>query len=214
MARDDDLVAYLAGDGGGPLSPEEIADLDELRAVLADTSLWSEPPAGLEDQVIAAITAEARQAPPVVDLSKVRERRRRGLVGVGAAILATAAAVAAFAVFGPDRSNQPDFAMSLQATELAPGATGHADLTKTQSGWRIELDATGLRRLDNGQFYEAWLKKDDVLVPLGTFNEGQKVTLWSGVPVTEFRTLTITIEMADGEQASSGQRVLVGTVAG
>lgn len=212
MARDDDLVAYLAGDGGGLLSPEEISDLDELRAVLADTSLWSEPPAALEDQVVAAITAEARQAPPIVNLSEVRERRRSRLVGVGAAILATAAAVAAFAVFGPDRGDRPDFAMSLQATELAPGATGRADLTKTQSGWRIELDATGLRRLDNGQFYEAWLKKDTVLVPIGTFNEGQKVTLWAGVPVTEFKTLTITIEMSDGDQASSGQRVLVGTV--
>jgi hypothetical protein len=212
MPRDDDLVAYLAGDGGGPLSPEEIADLDELRAVLADTSTWSEPPPELEDLVVAAIVAEARQAPPVVDLTAVRESRRRRAVGLGAAILAAAAAVLAFAVFGPDR-NQPDFSMSLQATELAPGATGHVDLTKTQSGWRVELDATGLPRLDNGQFYEAWLKSDtNLLVPIGTFNEGKKVTLWAGVPVTEYKTLTVTIEATDNEQASSGKRVLVGTV--
>jgi hypothetical protein len=214
MPRDDELVAYLAGDGEGQLSPEEISDLDELRAVLGDTSTWSEPPPGLEDSVVAAITAEARQAPPVIDFSEARERRRRRrLAGMGAAILAAAAAVAAFAVFGPD-SNRPDFAMALQATELAPGASGHADLTQTPSGWRIELDATGLPRLDNGQFYEAWLKKDTILVPIGTFNQGTKVTLWAGVPVSEFRSLTITIEKADGEQGSSGQRVLVGTVNG
>lgn len=212
MPRDDDLVAYLAGDGGGPLSPEEIADLNELRAVLGDTSTWSEPPPELEELVVAAIVAEARQVPQVVDLTAVRERRRRRAVGVGAAILATAAAVVAFAVFGPDRGDRPDFSMALQATALAPGATGHADLTKTQSGWRVELDATGLPRLDNGQFYEAWLKKDDVLVPIGTFNEGKKVTLWAGVPVTDYKTLTVTIEATDNNQASSGQRVLVGTV--
>src|SRR5258706_16135840 len=104
MPRDDDLVAYLAGDGEGQLSPEEISDLDELRAVLGDTSLWSEPPAFLEDHVVAAIAAEARQAPAVVTLREVRERRRRWLVGVGSAILAAAAAVAAFAVFGPDQA--------------------------------------------------------------------------------------------------------------
>jgi hypothetical protein len=36
--------------------------------------------------------------------------------------------------------------------------------------------------------------------------------LWAGVPVTEYKTLTITIEATDNDQASSGQRVLVGTV--
>jgi hypothetical protein len=25
-------------------------------------------------------------------------------------------------------------------------------------------------RLDNGQFYQAWLKNGDILVPIGTFN--------------------------------------------
>jgi hypothetical protein len=207
------MVAYLAGDGAGAaLSPEEIADLDELRAVLGDTRTWSEPPPGLEDEVVAAISAEARQLPPVIDLSAARERRRRRAVGVGAAIVAAAAAVVAFAVIGPNH-DKPDFSMALQATPLAQGATGHVDLTKTSSGWRIELDATGLPRLDNGQFYQAWLKNDaNVLVPIGTFNEGQDVTLWAGVPVTEYRTLTITIEKADNEQGSSGQRVLVGTV--
>jgi hypothetical protein len=212
MPRDDDLVAYLAGDDGGPLSPEEIADLDELRAVLGDTSTWSEPPPELEDLVVAAIVAEARQTPPVVDLSAVRAGRHRRAVGLGAAILAAAAAVLAFAVFGPDRQH-PDFSMSLQATDLAPGASGHVDLTKTQSGWRVELDATGLPRLDNGQFYEAWLRNGtNVLVPIGTFNEGKKVTLWAGVPVTEYKSLTITIEATDNDQASSGKRVLIGTV--
>ena len=33
----------------------------------------------------------------------------------------------------------------------------------------------------NGRFYEAWLRDAaGVLVPVGTFNEGRKVTLWAG----------------------------------
>jgi hypothetical protein len=51
----------------------------------------------------------------------------------------------------------------------------------------IELDATGLPRLDRGRFYQAWLRNaDGVLVPIGTFNEGQKVTLWAGVSPKDF----------------------------
>ena len=84
---------------------------------------------------------------------------------------------------------------------------------QTDSGWRIEIDATGLPRLDDGRFYQAWLKgDDDVLVPIGTFNEPREVVLWAGVSPRRFPTLTVTEEEADGDQASSGRRVLVGTI--
>ena len=85
-------------------------------------------------------------------------------------------------------------------------------MTKTTSGWRIELDATGLPRRQGALFYQAWLRSAaGVLVPIGTFNEGQHVTLWAGVSPKEYAGLTVTREQADGNQASSGQRVLVGT---
>ena len=94
-----------------------------------------------------------------------------------------------------------------------PSAGGEATLTQTSSGWRIELDATGLPRLEDGRFYAAWLRNaSGVLVPIGTFNEGQDVTLWAGVSPKDFTTLTVTREQADGDQASSGERVLVGPV--
>ena len=110
-------------------------------------------------------------------------------------------------------SSSQRFEAALAATELAPGARGQATLTKTSSGWRIELDASGLPRLDAGRFYEAWLRNEaGVLVPVGTFNEGHHVTLWAGVPPTAFTTLTVTREQADGDQRSSGEKVLVGTV--
>ena len=82
---------------------------------------------------------------------------------------------------------------------------------KTAGGWRVTLHATGLPRLANGRFYEAWLKNPKgVLVPIGTFNQPTNITLWAGVPPTQFPTLTITRQQANGNPASSGQRVLVG----
>lgn len=93
------------------------------------------------------------------------------------------------------------------------GRRGEATLTKTGSGWRIELDATGLPRLARGRFYEAWLRNTaGVFVPIGTFNEGRNVRLWAGVSSKVFATLTVARGQADGDQASSGEKVLVGTV--
>jgi hypothetical protein len=134
------------------------------------------------------------------------------LAVVGVAAAAIIAVAVTFSLRSTGSSGE-QLSMGLAATDLAPGAKGDATLTKTVSGWRIELDASGLPRLDNGRFYEAWLRNAaGVLVPIGTFNEGQKVTLWAGVSPHDFPTLTVTQEEADGNQASSGQRVLTGQV--
>jgi hypothetical protein len=47
MSRDDDRVAELAGDGGAALDPTELAELEELKALLADPAVWAEPDASL-----------------------------------------------------------------------------------------------------------------------------------------------------------------------
>jgi hypothetical protein len=86
-------------------------------------------------------------------------------------------------------------------------------MTQTTAGWKVVLHATGLVRLDNGRFYQAWLTNGaGVLVPIGTFNQGPAVTLWSGVYPQDFPMLTVTEQTANGNPASSGKRVLVGTV--
>ena len=140
----------------------------------------------------------------------MRVSRRPVLVGAAAtAVLAVAVGAAVFR----SGSSGERFHAALAATDLVPGATGAATLSKTSSGWRVEFNATGLPRLAGGRFYEAWLRNSaGVLVPIGTFNEGRKVTLWAGVSPKSFTTLTVTREQADGDQTSSGEKVLVGTV--
>jgi hypothetical protein len=213
---------------------QELAEL----AALADGSLASERRAALEARVaaspelagrlaeqeravaLARSAAEATAAPASLRAQIERQRRARRTRAPLRLVLAGAAAAAAVAVavavgvgvFGSSPSAQR-FHAALGPTGLVPGAAGKATLTKTTSGWRIELDATGLPRLDTGRFYEAWLRNAaGVLVPLGTFNEGRNVTLWAGVSPKDFTTLSVTRERADGDQTSSGEKVLVGTV--
>ena len=209
---------------------EDVAEL----AALADGSLAPDRRAALEAQVaaspeLAARLAEQKRALALVQSAadevdapaglrrriEARRHRRRTftptrLVVAGAAAVAVVAV--AIGVITSGTSGQR-FRAALGPTDVVPAANGEAWLKKTSSGWRIELHATGLPRLENGRFYEAWLRNGaGVLVPIGTFNEGTNVTLWAGVSPKTFTTLTVTRERADGEQASSGEKVLVGTV--
>ena len=222
-----------------PLDAADQAELDELRALLADPTLWSEPPAELEDSVVALIAAEAEchragsaassadppargrpadrpqsrsdptddarlnrsasdPAEPGTDYSRrpstsarpgerkqerpARRRFTRPAFLVAAAAAVVAVALSAVLMLRDPRRSRGSMSRCA-ATELAPGASGNAVMLKTDSGWEIQLDANGLPRLDNGQFYQAWLRNaDGVLVPIGTFNEGTDVILWVGRP--------------------------------
>jgi Anti-sigma-K factor rskA, C-terminal len=192
-------------------------------------------PADAADAAVAADAPAAAGAPPAAPESTqpspaarpskpTEPRRRRFNLGEifrrpayafgGLAAAAAVALVAIVIVTSGKTSPKPlHFAMVVSGTQLAPRAKGTASLTKTVSGWKIQLTATGLPHIQNGRYYQAWLKNDaGILVPVGTFNDAQKVTLWSGVPVTKFRTLTVTLQLANGNPVSSGKRVLIGRI--
>ncbi len=262
-ASDNDRISYLAGEDVEALAPDERAELDELRSLLVDESVWTEPPLELEDRVVTAIADEARAtqadptpaatpapaaqpaqaeptqlgrpagvarrasaAPPKPPRQRQAHKPRRRfpsillerplyMAGALAGVVAIIAVVTLFTTRGGGNSasSQLRFAMVVNGTDLAPGAHGSATLVKESSGWHITLMATGLPHLTNGRYYQAWLKNSaGILVPVGTFNDAVNVTLWSGVPVTQFQTLTVTRQQANGNPASSGQRVLTGTV--
>lgn len=228
---DEERIAYLAGDHAGapgPLDPADAAELDELRVLLADPAMWEMPGQHLEDTVVAAVTsaasretgdersapsASARRAPGGEHAHRARHRPRRSVVAwAGGAAAAAAVAIAiAIGVTSGTGTQATTFSAALSGTSLAPGATGQATLTQTTAGWRVTLHVSGLPRLDNGRFYQAWLKNAaGILVPVGTFNQSGDITLWSGVPPTQFPTITVTRQQANGNPASSGQRVLIG----
>jgi Anti-sigma-K factor rskA, C-terminal len=210
--------ALIAGDRAGGLEPDEAAELALLADLLADPSTWAEPSAGLEDAIVDAVanaqpTATMPLAPRATGAShEVAPRRRRVVMSAVAAAAAIAIVVVTLVVSQDGAS--PDYAAQLSATGLAPGAHASADITRTDAGFRVTLDARGLPLLQTGEYYEAWLKDAaDTLVPIGTFSSSDgRVTLWSGVSPKDFPTITVTIEALDNDQASSGRRVLVGEV--
>jgi hypothetical protein len=218
-----------------PRSEANGPEVPEL-AALADGSLPADRRGALEDRVAAspeltdrlaeqqravalAQSAAADVKAPAGLRARIEADRRtpsarapRRVLLAGAAAAAVVAAAAIGLVVSRSGTSEQQFRAALGSPPSALHATGEATLTKTSSGWRIELDASGLPRLDRGRFYQAWLRNGaGVLVPIGSFNEGKKVTLWAGVSPETFRTLTVTREQANGDQASSGEKVLVGT---
>lgn len=207
----DDDLAELAALADGSLDPRRraaaearIAGSAELAALLA------------EQKRALALTRSAAQsvdAPAGLRARVAAERRPRRPALIAAFATATLVAAVGAGVLSSGRSTD-HFDVALRATALAPGAAGDATLERTSSGWRIRLRAQGLPRLDGGRFYEAWLRNESgALVPVGTFNDGTNVTLWAGVSPERFRSLTVTRERDDGDQGSSGDKVLLGTVA-
>ncbi len=209
-------LVELAALADGSLAPERraalearVAESSELADRLAEQTRAVELTRSAAAEVQAPASLRARIEAPQ-RARRMPMPRRLALLGAGAAaVLAVAIAVS---VLGTESSAE-QFHAVLAPTDVVPGAGGEATLTKTDSGWKIELDATGLPRLEGGRFYQAWLRNAaGVLVPVGTFNEGRDVTLWAGVSPKDFTTLTVTREQADGDQGSSGDRVLVGSV--
>src|SRR5437899_1576866 len=214
--RLDGELAELAALADGSLPPGRRAALE---ARVAASSELAEQLAEQQRAVALARRATNGVEAPAALRTRIEAQRRvrrawvprRPILAGAAATIALAVAVGVV-VIGSGTSGER-FHVALAATDVVPGATGAATLGKTSSGWRIELNATGLPRLAGGRFYEAWLRNSaGVLVPVGTFNEGRKVTLWAGVSPKSFTTLTVTRERADGDQASSGEKVLTGTV--
>jgi Anti-sigma-K factor rskA len=208
-------TAELAALADGSLAPERHAALaarvaasPELAGRLAEQERAVALTRSAADEIEAPAALRERIEPRG---AQRRPLRRWRVVAAGSAAVAALAVVVALAVVRTGTQGR-QFRAALAPTSLAPGARGEATLTKTASGWRIELDATGLPRRAGGLFYEAWLRGPaGVLVPIGTFNEGRKVRLWSGVSPKDYPRLTVTRERADGNQASSGEKVLVGT---
>jgi hypothetical protein len=209
-------VAELAALADGSLAPERRVALEAQVAESPDLAdLFAE-----QERAVALVRGAAAEVEAPASLRARVEARwparrsapRRVALVAGAA--AAAAAVVAIGLNVLDSGTSGErFHAALGPTDLVPAASGAATLTKTTSGWRIELNATGLPRRDDGNFYAAWLRnRGGVLVPIGTFNEPHEVTLWAGVSPEEFATITVTRERADNDQASSGERVLVGQV--
>ena len=185
------------------LSPYEQARVDELIAILGSDFVWEEPPPDLGDRIAAKI------APTSPGSS-------RAWLWAAAALILVAGTVAVMNLI--EESPPPAVAViSLAGMGDAPGASGSAELIPTPNGWAIAFDAVGLPPAAAGTFYQAWVNNGHDAVAVGTFHmrggEPTSIALWSGVDLSVYRTLDVTIQDEGAGPESSGRLVMTGTAA-
>lgn len=210
---------------------------DGVALVLGQRETWAEPPPEMEAAVRAALLRERADAgatsvdvsgialertdvsggsgaarPPDDEMSAARDRRGRLLL-VAAALMGVAAVGTAVVI---SQTGQDSTVVALTPTELAPDASGTAELSERPSGFSIELDIDALPPAAEGSYYQAWLKNaDGELVTIGTFHArdgSDDVILWSGVDPADYPTLTVTLQREGEGAQSSGQVVLTGSL--
>src|SRR2546426_2438604 len=147
---DGEEMPELAALAGESLASERRAALETRVAAsseLADRLVEQQRAVGLARTAVNGVEAPAALRARIEAQRRVRRVRvPRRLVLIGAPAIAALAVGIGVVVFGSSTSSER-FHATLAATELVPGAKGEATLTKTASGWRIELGATGLPRL-------------------------------------------------------------------
>ena len=181
------------------------SDLDGLRS--ADGLLRAAsagPPPELKDWVLARARNERRRA---------TGSRWRVWVPVAAALL-----VVALLSFGVLRTiTDPSDALALTATGAASQAGGELRGEQIGDNLKVELDAWGLPRPEDGGYYEMWYAEaDGGRVSCGTFTVQQdgSATVSMSAPVSSvaYPEVEVTREPNDGDPGSSGKVVLRGSL--
>jgi Anti-sigma-K factor rskA len=220
----------------------EFNELDvRIDATLASGSTWTQPPANLRAQVLAAALAaetgdNSGAVPRLAPVSRVEpttgsaesttrsaesnvvdltaRRQRRGPHWLAAAVAGAAAAIIGTLIVTQLRTTEAkiDATAAMAPTEAYPGVDGTANMRETSSGWEFRLTTKNLTRLEKPFFYEAWIEGDKGLIPIGTFHTGVDVVLWGGVELDEYPKIVVTKEQEDGNPAASNDRVLEGAV--
>lgn len=196
-----------------------IEELAALEVLLSRPELWDDAPAGLEDSVVAAISAEAAFEPhaPIAFTDRRAARRSKRVIWASAAAAAVVVVVGvAIATRGSEDATVADRLTMLTGTDLAPTASASVATTATPAGLKMILDTTRLASAPDGFMYEAWVSNGSIRVSAGTFHlkggEGP-IALWAGVDDPSFDQLSVTLEPIDGIAESSGQAVLRGQIA-
>lgn len=186
--------------------------------LLTGDAVWADPPPWLGESVVATIAAERDSAGTTVASVPASSRPRRGVHDrwwlAAAALIAVLAL--GVAVLLPDRDGSDELALRIEGTELAPRARAAATVEDLAAGVAIRLDVSGLAPAPPGTYYQGWVRSEaGELVSIGTFHlrggDG-RVTLWSGVPIDDYPTLTVTRQREGEGTESSGEVVLRGSL--
>lgn len=204
----EDRSEYLASGSGE--KPHDYERLELIRSLLADESIWSEPPPHVADAILDEIGRDAGPTSPSSE--PVRARRP----WAAAAALAAALVALVLGISGILTTADGEIVVAIEGTELEADASGEATVRPTGDGWWIRLEVSELGAAPPGAYYEGWVWNEEGHgVSIGTFHlrgEGGSVILWSGVDPADYPAIWVTLEDEDGDPTASERIVMWGRI--
>ncbi len=256
MTDHDQWANYLDPDAtSSELPPDEQLALDRIGAALAGQAVWGDPSPDIRQRLLDQVSSEvagpspaasgsgddAAQPPAganVVDLGEER-RARRGLTAVIGGLAGAVAAVVALTFVVPRFTDEQRDVTTFEVagTALTPDLDATVDVDPQAAGVAITLYIKGLPPAGDGEYYAAWLMRDDMagdgamadddsmddgsmadsMVGIGSFHwreGGIPIELWSGVDTERYPLFVVTLQDEDGPPTASDRVVMTGRLSG
>jgi anti-sigma-K factor RskA len=196
----DEVAAYEEHLAGCAICQDNLAAMSATMVQLAYAAPPVDPPPELRERILEAARAERQNVVPL--------RPRGGWTGARTAV-AAAAAIAACLVVGlgiwnVSLSNQLEEARDVRSVAIQ-GANG---LVVVDGAGRGTLVLAGLDKAPAGKTYEAWVIKDDVASPAGTFDGGDTVMVKLEHPVRSGSVVAVTVEADGGAEQPTTQPLI------
>ncbi len=203
------LEAALAG-----LEPDDLTEPPPPPPEIWD-AIEAEVRAEAEAEARAAAEAEAA-APtePVVPLAARRRRASPLVLGLVAAVVLLAVALAA-SIMEPD-DPEPQVAARAELNDellsVTSDTAGRAELLQSDGELLLQVDLVDLPPTPAGVVYEVWLIDPDTqeLQTLGLTDGRGKLVVPNGIDPARFSLVDVSREPVDGEPAHSGDSIVRG----
>jgi anti-sigma-K factor RskA len=179
---------------------------DRVEAALADEAVWAAPPSEVESMLLASIVTDGTRNDERLSKALWRWRLATGI----AALLAVVVGI----VYTVGLVDEPaeGVLFPINGVEAGSEISGTATVGPAEAGWWIRLNVTGLPPAPAGSYYQGWVSDGEHIVSIGTFHmrDGDSVVLWSGVAITDYKDLSVTLQSVEGGADPSSSVVVEG----
>jgi anti-sigma-K factor RskA len=179
---------------------------DRVEAALADEAVWADPPSEVESMLLASIVTDGTRTDERLSKALWRWRLATGI----AALLAVVVGI----VYTVGLVDEPAEGMlfPINGVEAGSEISGTATVGPAEAGWWIRLNVTGLPPAPGGSYYQGWVSDGEHIVSIGTFHmrDGDSVVLWSGVAISDYKDLSVTLQSVEGGADPSSSVVVEG----
>lgn len=189
-----------------------VPGIEQARSDLQSESMWLEPPAGLEDSIVASIAGPRVAEEESRSGTEVEVKRSNSwLIAVMFGFVAAVAVLVVGMFAMTSRTPDPNWRTTMSGTDVSPSASAVVAGWSVDAGTRVVLEASNLGIAPEGSVYQLWFSKGSQDVSAGTFSDPKHVELTVGIAREDYPTVWLALESITADVGEAGRVLLVST---